>query len=60
LINSEPRPIVEERQSNIHVITRGGTKTGVDVEHINRAQIQKVVPKPPYDLYNKRNFFRMQ
>jgi hypothetical protein len=51
---------VEERRSNIHVITRGGAKTGADVEHLNQAQIQKVVPKPHFDLVQQKEFFRMQ
>jgi hypothetical protein len=33
LINYDSRPVTEEKEPNINIITRGGTRTGVDVEN---------------------------
>jgi len=43
LINYEPRPITEEQEPNINIITRGKTRTGVDVDNPNQSKIQKEV-----------------
>ena len=39
LINFEPRPIVEGKEPNINIITRGGTGTGVDVYIPNQSKV---------------------
>jgi hypothetical protein len=44
-INYEPQPITEEKEPNINTITRGGTKTGVDVDKSTQRNICKLVPE---------------
>jgi hypothetical protein len=35
---------LKNKETNINIITRGGTRTGVDVENPNQSKIQKEVP----------------
>jgi hypothetical protein len=44
LINSEPQPVIEEKAPNINIITRGGTRIGVDVDNSTQSKIHKVIP----------------
>jgi hypothetical protein len=41
LINSEPRLVIEEKEPNINIITRGGTRIGVDVDNSTQTKISK-------------------
>jgi hypothetical protein len=58
LINFEPQPITEEKEPKINIITRGGTRIGVDIDNPNQSKIQKVVPVDvKYDPLRKNKFF---
>jgi hypothetical protein len=51
LINYESMPITEGKDPNINIITRGGTRTSVDVDNPNQSKIQKAVSMDDkYDL----------
>jgi hypothetical protein len=59
LINFEPRPVTEEKVPNINIITRGGTRTGADLDNPNQSKIQKVVlVDAKYDPLRKKEFFQ--
>jgi hypothetical protein len=59
LINSKPQPVTEEKVPNINIITRGGTRTSVDVDNLNQSKIQKVVPEDiGYDPLVQKYFFK--
>jgi hypothetical protein len=59
LINYEPRFVAEGKEPNINIVTRGGTKTGVDIESPHQIKIQKVVPEnTKYDPVRKKGFFK--
>jgi hypothetical protein len=45
LINSEPRPVIEENTPNINIITIGGIRTGVDVYKLTQSKIHKMIPE---------------
>lgn len=60
MINSEPRPVTEEKVPNINIITRGGTRTGVDVDNSTQSKIRKVVLKVVrYGPLVQNQFLRM-
>jgi hypothetical protein len=55
----EPRPVTEEKAPNINIITRGGTRTGVDVDNSTQRKIHKVVPEDvKYDPLVQKQFFK--
>jgi len=59
LINYEPQPITEEKDPNINMITRRGTRTGDDLDNPNQIKIQKVVSVDvKYDPRKKNEFFQ--
>jgi hypothetical protein len=59
LINLEPRPIIEEKTPNINIITRGGTRTCVDVDNSTQSNIHKVVPEDVrYDPLTQKQFLK--
>jgi hypothetical protein len=59
LINSKPQLGTEENVPNINIITRGGTRTGVDVVNSTQRNICKVVLEDvAYDPLVKKYFFK--
>jgi hypothetical protein len=55
LINSNPQHVIEEKAPNINIITKGGTKTSVDLENANESKIYKVVSMDSkYDPLRKK------
>jgi len=59
LINFEPQPINQEKEPNINIITRGGTRNGVDVDNPTQSKIQKVVlVDAKYDPIRHNEFFQ--
>jgi len=59
LINFEPQPITKEKEPNINIINRGGTRTGVDVDNPTQSKIHKVVSvDAKYDPIRQSEFFQ--
>jgi hypothetical protein len=58
LINLELQPSVEEKAPIINIITRGGTRVGVDVDNSTQRNICKPVPKDfTYEPLLEKKFF---
>jgi hypothetical protein len=59
IISSKPRPVDEERRSNINIVTRGGAKTNANMDIPHQIKIQKVLPETTkYDLVQHKEFFK--
>jgi hypothetical protein len=43
LINSETQPVTKEKEPNIDIITRGGKRSGVDVDNTTQINIHKMI-----------------